>query len=142
MSIATDLVNEVRAEGGELIALDNGKLRIKAPAPLAERLMGRLKQEKAGVVSFLAHRNRLLSGWDSEMARLIEWFLTIEPPTRPFDLCKGVTVARPALWWVAIQQDIAEGPSDPRAYTGALQADLRKLWSYFNEEGIQTRGTA
>ena len=136
MSIATDIVREVRAEGGELIALDNGKIRIKAPAPLPERLMGRLKQEKAGVVSFLAYRNRLLSGWDSEMARLIEWFLTIEPPARPFDLYKGVTVARPALWWVAIQQDIAAGPNGPRAYTGALQADLRKLSSYFTVQRV------
>ena len=106
------------------------------PSPLSEHLMERLRQEKAEVINFLAYRNRLLSGWDSEMARIIEWFLTIEPPSRPFELCQGVTVARPALWWIAIRQDIAEGPSGPRAYTGALQADLRKLWSYFTVQGV------
>ena len=136
MSVATDLVREVRSEGGELIPLDNGKLRIEAPNPLSEHLMDRLKQEKAEVVNFLAYRNRLLSGWDSEMARMIEWFLTIEPPSQPFELCQGVTVARPALWWGAIRQDITEGPGGPRAYTGALQADLRKLWSYLTVQRV------
>ena len=142
MSVATDLVNEVRSEGGELIPLENGKLHIEAPNPLSEHLMDRLRQEKAEVINFLAYRDRLLSGWDSEMARLIEWFLITEPPSQPFEISRGVTVAHPAIWWVAIRQDIAEGPSGPRAYTGALQADLRKLWTYFNEEGTQTRGTA
>lgn len=136
MSIATDLVNEVRAEGGELILLDNGKLRVKAPTPLPEHLMGRLTQEKAEVVDFLAYRNRLLSGWDSEMARLIEWFLTTEPPGQPFEISRGVTVARPDIWWDSLRQDIAEGPSGPRAYTGALQADLRKLGSYFSLQRV------
>lgn len=80
-------------------------------------------------------------GWDAEAARLIEWFLTTEPPSQPFELCRAVTVARPDIWWSSLRQDIAEGPNGPRAYTGALQSDLRKLWSYFNEEETQARVT-
>lgn len=131
MSIATDLVREVRSEGGELIPLENGKLHIEAPNPLSEHLMDRLKREKAEVINFLAYKNRLLTGWDSEMARLIEWFLTTEPPSRPFEISRGVTVARPEIWCASLLQDIAAGSNGPRAYAGALQADLRKLRSYF-----------
>ena len=142
MTTAAKLVHEVQSEGGKLIPLDNGKLRIEAPSPLSEHLMERLRQEKAEVINFLAYRERLLSGWDSEMARLIEWFLTIEPPSQPFEISRGVTHLHPEKSFASLRQDIGEGPNGPRAYTGALQADLRKLWSYFNEQGVQTRGTA
>ena len=131
MSVATNLVNEVRAEGGELIPLDNGKLHIEAPNPLSEHLMDRLKQEKAEVVNFLTYRNRLLNGWDSEMAGLIEWFLTIEPPSHPFEISRAIVIQRPDKWWASLCQDISEGPSGPRAYHGALQGDLRRLAAYF-----------
>ena len=136
MSVATNLVNEVRAEGGELIPLDNGKLHIEAPNPLSEHLMDRLKQEKAEVVNFLTYRNRLLSGWDSEMARLIEWFLTVEVPRQPIEISRGVTYLLPEKSFARLRLDIAEGPGGPRAYTGALQADLRKLWAYFSLQEV------
>lgn len=132
MSIATDLVREVRAEGGELIPLDNGKLHIEASNPLSEHLMDRLRQEKSEVVNFLAHRDRLLSEWDSGMARLIEWFLTIEAPSQPFEISRAVVIQRPDKWWVFIHQDIEQGPSGPRARYGALQNDLGRLRAYFS----------
>ena len=142
MTTAPDLVREIQSVGGELIPLDNGRLRVEAPEPLPEHLIARLRQDKAEVINFLAYRNRLLSGWDAEMARLIEWFLTIEPPSQPFEISRGVTHLHPEKSFASLRQDIAAGPNGPRAYTGALQADLGKLWSYFNEEGVQTRGTA
>ena len=37
--------------------------------------------------------------WDAETARLIEWFMRTPPPAQPFELCQGVTVARPDIWW-------------------------------------------
>ena len=134
MSAATDLVREVRSAGGELIPLDNGKLRIEAPGPLSVNLMARLRQDKAEVVNFLAYRKRLLNGWDAETARLIEWFLTTEPPSESFNLLKGVSILHPDKWWTFIRQEIAQGPKSPRAYTGALQADLRKLWLIFGSD--------
>ncbi len=65
--------------------------------------------------------------WDEETARLIEWFMRTPPPARPFELFRGVTVARPDIWWTALMRDIAEGPNGPRARYGAVQADLRRL---------------
>ncbi len=44
--------------------------------------------------------------WDGEMAELVRWFLGTHPPTEPFELSKGVTVIRPALWWTALRRDI------------------------------------
>ena len=68
----------------------------------------------------------LPSGWGDASA-LVEWFLTTEPPSQSLELCKGVVIANPALWWAALMRDIAEGPNGPRARYGAMQADLRRL---------------
>ena len=65
--------------------------------------------------------------WDAETARLIEWFMRTPPPAKPFELCKGVVIANPALWWASLRQDIADGADGPRARHGAVQADLRRL---------------
>ncbi len=69
----------------------------------------------------------LSAEWDAEMLTLIRWFLGTHPPTEPFELSEGVTVIRPTLWWAATRRDIAAGPNSPRARTGALQQDLRRL---------------
>ncbi len=65
--------------------------------------------------------------WDTETLALIKWFYGTHPPTEPFELSRGVTVIRPALWWTAMRRDIAAGPNGPRARYGALQSDLRQL---------------
>ncbi len=65
--------------------------------------------------------------WDEETARLIEWFMRTPPPAKPFELCRGVVILKPALWWASLKRDIADGPGGPRARHGALQADLRRL---------------
>ncbi len=69
--------------------------------------------------------------WDEETARHIEWFQRTTPPAQPFELCQGVTVARPDIWWASLRQDIAEGPGGPRAHYGAVQADLKRLAKLF-----------
>ncbi len=66
--------------------------------------------------------------WDGEMAELVRWFLTTHPPTKPFELSKGVTIIRPALWWTVMRRELALGPhGTPRARAGALREDLLKL---------------
>ncbi len=65
--------------------------------------------------------------WDTATLALIRWFLGTHPPSEPFELCRGVTILRPALWWTATRRDIAAGPGGPRARYGALQGDLRRL---------------
>ena len=65
--------------------------------------------------------------WDASTHDIIDWFLKTVPPTEPFELSQGVTIADPALWWATIRGDIAAGPKGPRAHYGALQGDLRRL---------------
>lgn len=65
--------------------------------------------------------------WDEGTARLVAWFLTTDPPSAPFILHLGVSIARPVRFWHAIRTDIAVGPGKARAYYGALQKDLRRL---------------
>ena len=69
--------------------------------------------------------------WDAETARLIEWFMRTPPPAQPFELCQGVTVARPDIWWASLRQDIAEGPGGPRAHYGVVQSNLKRLAKLF-----------
>ncbi len=127
MTTAADLVREVQSAGGDLVPLDNGRIRITAPEPLPEHLMARLRERKPEVINFLAYREGRADGWDPETTQLIEWFMQTPPPAQPFELCKGVVIAIPALWWASLRQDIAEGPDGPRAHYGVVQADLRRL---------------
>ncbi len=131
MTTVADLVREVQSVGGDLVPLDNGRIRITAPAPLPEHLMARLRERKPEVIDFLAYREGRADGWDPETTRLIEWFMRTPPPARPFELCRGVTVARPAVYWEAVRRDIAAGPGVVRAYTGVLQNDLQRLAKLF-----------
>ena len=135
---ATDLLREVEAAGGQLIPLDDGRVRVTAPEPLPDDLMDRLRQQKPALIAHLRRVNPegrrppdagspRLARWDAETANLIMWFETTEPPARPFELSRGVVVANPARWWEALRRDIAAGPGVGRAYTGALQQDLRRL---------------
>ncbi len=54
--------------------------------------------------------------------------MTARPPQEPFALTNSVTVIRPALWWSVMRGELVLGPQGtPRARTGALQEDLRRL---------------
>ena len=131
MTTVADLVREVQAVGGDLVPLDNGRIRIAAPAPLPERLMARLRERKPEVINFLAYRQGRVDGWDPEITRLIEWVMRTPSPTQPFELCRGVVILKPALWWTALMRDIAEGPKGPRACYGAVQSDVKRLAKLF-----------
>ena len=102
------------------VHVDGDRLVVRGPkkaSAIAERLLDR----KAEVIEALS------AAWDGEMLKLIRWFLGTHPPAEPFELSRGVTVIRPALWWTATRRDIAAGPGGPRARYGALQQDLRRL---------------
>ena len=66
-------------------------------------------------------------GWLPEILGLIKWFLGMTPPSEPFILYQGVRVSRPSDFWQALKNDIAAGPGKARAFTAALQKDLRRL---------------
>ena len=74
------------------------------------------------------------SEWDAETADLIAWFLRTPPPAKPFELGLGVTVLRPKALWDYLRRDIAAGPGCGRAYYGAFQADLKRLYELFGPE--------
>ncbi len=117
--VAVSLLQEAEA-AGLTVRVDGDRLVVRGPksaGAIAERLL----DHKAEVLKVLS------AEWDAEMLTLIRWFLGTHPPTEPFELSKGVTVIRPALWWTATRRDIAAGPNGPRARTGALQQDLRRL---------------
>ncbi len=117
--VAVNLLQEAEAAGLS-VRVDGDRLVVRGPksaADIAERLLDR----KAEVIEALA------AEWDAEMLTLIRWFLGTHPPTEPFELSRGVTVLKPALWWTATRRDIAAGPNGPRVRYGALQQDLRRL---------------
>ncbi len=124
---AIEALREMEAAGGRMELLGDGRLHIEAPEPLPDDLMDRIRANKPEIVAMLAGHADKRGAWDADTARLIEWFQRTPPPDKPFDLCKGVTVARPDIWWTALMRDIAEGPNGPRARYGAVQADLRRL---------------
>ncbi len=124
MNTALALVREVQAAGGQ-IAVAGGRLKLSAPAPLPDGLVGELRVHKAEVVSFL--QKQASSGWGAETAALIEWFLRTPPPSDPFNLYPGVTVMHPVHFWESLKNDISTGPGMARACTGAFQKDLRRL---------------
>ncbi len=123
MSSAVVLIREIKSAGGQL-AVNGDKLKVSAPSPLADNLVNELRVQKTEVIL-------LLRGWDSETARLIEWFLRTEPPPEPFELFPHLAIIAPARWWEAIRGDIAAGPGVARARYGALQKDLSRLAELF-----------
>ena len=120
------LVDHLHAAGGSL-SLEGGQLFVEAPAPLPDELVDRLRAAKPELIAVLAAD----AGWDADTANLIAWFLGTLAPTGPFELCRGVTILRPSQYWRDLKADIVRGPKRARGFTGALQADLRKLHGLF-----------
>lgn len=135
MNTAPALVREVQAAGGQ-IAVAGSRLKLSAPAPLPDGLVGELRVHKAEVLSFLQGQASLR--WGAETAALIAWFLGTPPPLGPFELHQGVTVLRPDRFWESLKSDIATGPGKARAFTGALQKDLRRLSELFGSPPVMT----
>ncbi len=124
--VAVSLLQEAEA-AGLTVHVEGDRLVVRGPksaGAIAERLL----DHKAEILKVLS------AEWDAEMLTLIRWFLGTQPPTEPFELSKGVTVIRPALWWTATRRDIAAGPNGPRARYGALQQDLRRLAALMKRE--------
>ena len=80
------------------------------------------------------------SAWTGETAEHAKWFLPSEAPTEPFQLKPGVTVARPALYWQRLRNDVLAGPSGPRAFYGAIQDDLACLYQLFGDTDAPKQG--
>ena len=65
--------------------------------------------------------------WDTETAVLVRWFEVALLSASPFDLQPYIRIVNPTRFYRSLRIDIAAGPAGPRARTGAMQADLRRL---------------
>jgi hypothetical protein len=75
--------------------------------------------------------NRVLHGWDPEMAGLISWFEGALLPKTPYDLFPGLRVIDPVTFYETIHLQITTGVDRPHAKLGFLRATLRSLYSKF-----------
>ncbi len=125
--VAVSLLQEADA-AGLTVRVDGDRLVVRGPksaGAIAERLL----HHKAEVLKVLS------AEWYAEMLTLIRWFLGTHPPTEPFELCRGIAVIKPALWWAVMRRELVLGPQGtPRARTGALQQDLRRLAALMKRE--------
>ena len=141
MSVAHQLIQRVEAAGGRLSPRGD-RLRMEAPKPLPDALIEELRQHKGEVMALLeggaasavdGRDEGVLAShaWDPETAVLIEWFLGTEPPTAPFELERAVFISHPDRYWEYLRGDIAVGPGCGRSYSGAFEANLRRLYRLF-----------
>ena len=138
------LLDEARAAGLEVQA-DGDRLVIRGP-PRAEGMALRLLEHKAEVLPLVnpptlreqPDNQPAGHAWDAEMAQLIRWFRSTEPPSEPFELERGVFISHPGRYWNYLREDIAAGPGRGRSYYGAFEANLRKLYELFGPEQART----
>ncbi len=136
MSAAVEAL-QLAQQCGVRVKADGADLILDAASPPPANVLNALKHHKSEIVNLLAPPDGPMIGdtltvdWDDETAELIVWFLRTPPPTGPFELCRGVTILRPAQFWRDLEADIARGPGRARGLTGALEDDLRKLHELF-----------
>ena len=123
---AVTLLQEAEA-AGLTVRVEGDRLVVRGPKS-ASAIAERLLDHKAEVLKVLS------AEWDAEMLTLIRWFFGTRPPAEPFELCRGIVILKPTLWWTAMRRDIAAGPGGPRARYGALQSDLRRLATLMKRE--------
>ncbi len=70
----------------------------------------------------------------------VTWFLNAELPQEPFSLSLWEFICNPKKYYDFLKLDIAFGPEGPRARTGALQNDLKRLKIFTNTYQKMTGG--
>jgi hypothetical protein len=126
---------------------DHVKLRYRkkgSPPDMARPIIAELRNHKTEVVNSLkmggivTQPDKLLSQsglkaeWAPELQLLVDWFLTLEPPSEPFYLEPHLRVLVPLKFFESLRHEIEAGPKVARARMGTLQSDLRKLKAYIN----------
>ncbi len=139
-AVSTLLESARQAEA--LFTVTGSRVRVTADKPLPDELLYRLRSRKEEVLAALMSANGetiIDPGWPAETRRHIEWFLSSEPPSDPFELVSGVTILKPETFWGSIRQDIWNGPGRHRDFWGAVRNDLRRLYEKFGpgaEQGL------
>ena len=145
-----DLLLDLTTIGYEiLLEGDHVKLRYRksgSPPDTVKPLIDELRKCKAEVVNilkmgcFIAPSEELQppvqvkTEWPPEVQALVDWFMTLTPPTESFCLEPHLLIADPVKFFQSLRREIETGPRGPRARLGALQSDLRKLKAYFSDE--------
>ena len=70
--------------------------------------------------------------WPPEVQSLVNWFMTLTPPTESFCLEPHLLIADPVKFFQSLRREIETGPRGPRARRGALQWDLWDLKASLN----------
>lgn len=135
---AAELMAECRAQDIDLQAHE-GQLDIDAPAgALTDELLQRLRDAKAELLMILAapatttdSRSRsavpVAVPWAGGAADFVLLMAPDDLPPVPFSLNAWTTITDAATFLRRLQADTIRGPSGPRAFYGALQADLLEL---------------
>ncbi len=134
---ARQLVAAVLAAGAS-IETAGDRLKLKSDrGPLPDDLVEALRSHKAEVIDLLVteRASRVASQW-GDLAPIVEWILSADPPAEPFILKPAIRITNPERWWRDIAADIAAGPEGPRARHGALQDDVTRAWKMFGPQAI------
>lgn len=122
----------VEMRGVEMITQPNDDLSDLAPAipdghsTPAEQLP--FPQGAPEVRQQIQPKSNLKPVWPPEVQALVDWFLTLNPrEIKPFYLEPHIRVGDPVKFCAGLRREIQTGPNGPRARSGALQDDLRKL---------------
>jgi len=73
--------------------------------------------------------------WSAEEISLLSCFESIEPSSISGYFSPCIQVLEPQKFYDALRHDIEAGPGGPRAKTGALREDLRRLRKLSGREG-------
>ncbi len=125
MSLATLTLPETLAgirERGLRMEVAEYMLRCGPTAALTDPLREALRAYKRSLLP-------ILRTWGPVTGLHVLYLLYEAVPSEPFQLDQARFVSDPVLFLVRLYQDVQTGPLGPRARTGALQEDLRLLYS-------------
>lgn len=144
----TGLLSDLSVIGYEIL-LEGEIIRLRyqkpdTPPESARPLIDELRRCKAEAVRLLKMGTNTISAdifrpraigstaWPADVKPLVDWFLKLELPVKPFYLEAHQYIVDPAKFFESLGQEIQSGPKGPRARMGTLQSDLWKLKASLN----------
>ena len=110
-------------ERGVRLRVQEGRLKVKGRR---EALSPALRE---AIRAHCAALLPILRAWGPLTGLHVLYLLYEAAPSEPFQLDQARFVSDPVLFLVRLYRDVQAGPQGPRARTGALQEDLRLLYT-------------
>ena len=127
-------------DAGLKIKAEGDTVRVRGPKR-AEPIVRCIMAMKSQVLrELMKSKSSVSSTWDSETARLIQWFLEEGQhriPTKPFQLTRWQRVVDPALFMESIHFGISIGPDKVNLWRGTFQADLKRLKELIGQDSSE-----